>query len=143
MERVQIRNIVLINIMLLKPLQRNNNCVSLAIWMMWVNRKWASKLDYGAYHMLIQCIINNHKKMKHRYVDLNFKVIEFYFNVYSFLKSFWNLMYVNGIYITNLIILIDILRETVNYHIISKDIIWSPIQDSNSTKFGILVVKRL
>ena len=101
MERVQIRNIVLINIMLLKPLQRNNNCVSLAIWMMWVNRKWASKLDYGAYHMLIQCIINNHKKMKHRYVDLNFKVIELYFNVYSFLKSFWNLMYVNGIYITN------------------------------------------
>ena len=81
--------------------------------------------------MLIQCIINNHKKMKHRYVDLNFKVIEFYFNVYSFLKSFWNLMYVNGI------------RKTAKYHIISKDIIWSPIQDSNSTKFGILVVKKL
>ena len=95
MERVQIRNIVLINIMLLKPLQRNNNCVSLAIWMMWVNRKCASKLDYGAYHMLIQCIINNHMKMKHRYVDLNFKVIES--NLKSFLNRFWNVRYFNGI----------------------------------------------
>ena len=131
MERVQIRNIVLINIMLLKPLQRNNNCVSLAIWMMWVNRKWASKLDYGAYHMLIQCIINNHKKMKHRYVDLNFKVIELYSNVYSFLKTF-EIIYT----------LTAWLYETVTYYIFLRDMIWIPVEDSNSIKFGILVFKR-